>query len=355
MPAPYPDVQTAVVQDAAGLPIIVHDATYPMIRPGTVLVKTAAVALIPSDYKMGKKFPSPGARVGMDFAGRVIGFDNTTRPDLKIGDRVCGIVHGSNPADLDSGSFARYVLARSELLLRVPDHWSMEEAATLGSTLFTNCLALWSALRIVHTPEDPAEERTPVLVYGGSTTCGTMAIQLLSLSGFDPIVTCSARHFDLVRSYGAVAVFDHMSSEVGASIRSSTRGKIRCALDCITSQESAACCCAAIGRPGGRYACLEAFEPDWITRGAVRGEFVMGLEALGDDIKLGGAYGRPPCREKHELAIRFTSMAQRLLDGGKLRAHPVEVIGQSFEAILEGLRLLRSGSVSGKRLVVLLE
>lgn len=178
---PIPATQTAVVQDAAGLPIIVHDATVPKLRPGTVLVKTAAVALIPSDYKMGKTFPSLGARVGMDFAGRVAALDTAARPDLKIGDRVCGIVHGSNPADLESGSFAQYVLARSELLLRVPENWSMAEASTLGSTLFTNCLALWSALRIVETPEGPAEEPTPVLVYGGSTTCGTMAIQLLSL------------------------------------------------------------------------------------------------------------------------------------------------------------------------------
>lgn len=46
-----------------------------------------------------------------------------------------------------------------------------------------------------------------MLVYGGSTATGTIATQLLELSGYDPIATCSPRNFDLVRSRGASAVF----------------------------------------------------------------------------------------------------------------------------------------------------
>lgn len=188
-PGPQPHIptkQTAIVQDASGQPTIVHDSPVPPLRPGTVLVKTVAVALNPSDFKMGSAFPSTGAVVGMDFAGYVV----ATMPSetasgaqngIRVGDAVCGIVHGSNPADHESGSFAEYVLAPADLVLKVPPSFPLEAAATLGCALLTSCIALWSALGIAATPQAPAEEAVPVLVYGGSTASGTMAVQLLRL------------------------------------------------------------------------------------------------------------------------------------------------------------------------------
>ena len=179
-----PRTQSAIIQNDNGRPILVHDRAVPSLRPCTVLVKTVAVALNPSDYKMGLKFPSQGSTVGMDFAGMIVQIDSEAaelRPDLKIGDSVCGLVHGSNPADKEIGSFAEYLLAPAELLIKVPREMRLEEAATLGVALAINCLALWESLGITASPEKPAEKPYDVLVYGGSTACGTMAIQLLKL------------------------------------------------------------------------------------------------------------------------------------------------------------------------------
>lgn len=179
-----PDRQTAVVEDADGRPTIVHDAPVPALRPGTILVRSAAVALNPSDHKMGPAFPSGGAVIGMDFAGHVVAVHPSVRdlrPDIRPGDAVCGIVHGSNPGDHESGSFAEYVLVLADLVLKIPPGLSLERAATLGCALLTGCIALWGALDLGPTPEAPAAEPTPVLVYGGSSSCGTVAIQLLKL------------------------------------------------------------------------------------------------------------------------------------------------------------------------------
>lgn len=177
---PIPDLQRAVIEDPSGRPVVVDDIPILALRPGTLLIKTAAVALNPSDYKMGSAFPSPGALIGMDFAGHVVRPD-ATRPDLNLGDAVCGIVHGSNPADHECGSFAEYVLAPADLVFKVPEGFPLEQAATLGTAVFTACALLWGSLKITVSPDDPAKEPFPVLVYGASTACGTMATQLVRL------------------------------------------------------------------------------------------------------------------------------------------------------------------------------
>jgi nucleoside-diphosphate-sugar epimerase len=179
-----PSTQIAIVEDSDGMPIIINDKPVPKLRQDTVLIKTVAVALNPSDYKMGAAAPSAGAIVGMDFAGRIVAISKAIdRADLSVGDMVCGIVHGSNPDDHESGSFAQYVLAAADFVLKVPAGMSPQQAATLGTGLLTGCMALWSSLEIPATPDDPARGnmKIPVLVYGGSTSSGTIAIQLLKL------------------------------------------------------------------------------------------------------------------------------------------------------------------------------
>lgn len=176
--------QTAIVQDDGGKPTLIGDAPVPDLQPGTLIVKTVAVALNPSDYKMGLAFMSPGAVIGGDFSGHIIAIDpeaQVIRPELRVGDTVCGIVHGSNPRDHQGGSFAQYVRVLAHLVLKVPPHMSLVDAATMGCALLTSSMAIWDVLQITAAPGSAAKEPFPVLVYGGSTSSGTMAVQLLRL------------------------------------------------------------------------------------------------------------------------------------------------------------------------------
>jgi NADPH:quinone reductase-like Zn-dependent oxidoreductase len=184
-----PAKQTAIVQDEHGHAILNHDSPVPQLRDGCVLVKTVAVALNPSDYKMGAAFPSAGATVGTDFAGHIVAIHASVAAStpFSTGDAVCGISHGSNPSDHHSGAFGQFVLAQAELLLRVNEAWlPLSEAAALGTALFTACAALWGSLSLPAKPKlslslPRGGDDLPVLVYGGSTACGSMAVQLLSL------------------------------------------------------------------------------------------------------------------------------------------------------------------------------
>jgi NADPH:quinone reductase-like Zn-dependent oxidoreductase len=347
--------QTALIQGPDGKPVISHNIPLPAILPTEILIKTIAVGLNPMDYKIPTNFPSPGAIIGCDLAGTVasIGSEvaHLTRP-LNVGDRVCGGVHGSNALDHESGAFAEYVKADARLVFKIPDSMSWEEAATLGVAIKTVSLSLWRSLRLEATPERPTENPFPVLVYGGSTTMGTMAIQMLKLSGLTPIATCSPRNFALVKSFGAEQTFDYSQPGCAADIKSFTKNSLKYVLDCITDAESIQLCYAAIGRAGGRYSCLEIPPQHLLSRKAVKADFVMPLKIFGKRIALGGAYERAACQSTFEAGVELVIAAQKLLDCGQIRCHPPRILSPGFGGILEGLDLLKRGQVSGQKLVV---
>lgn len=382
--------QRAITQDDQGQPQFRsdHQVKVPELLPGTVLVKTTAVALNPVDYKMAAAYPCPGAVIGTDFAGIVArvaddfpdGDDGNEAKTVSfaVGDQVFGAVVGFDPKGSDNGAFAEYVRVPASSLMHIPgDRDQLHalphyEAAALGLALTTCCLALWSPdhLALEGTPDAPlgGPAPPPVLVYGGSTATGTMALQLLALSGYASslIAVCSSHNFALARSYGAAEVFDYQGrsgDDLGAAIRARTGGRVRAVLDCIGDMHSVAVCLASIARTGGRYASLEHVPGALLApRRAVRTSMVLAAEASGDEVRLTedgtGPYDSPARGEKRDLAVKmFSGVFPRLLGQGRLRPHPVEVLnpqgGRSLEAVVPGLQRLKAGDVSGKKLVVL--
>jgi len=150
------------------------------------------------------------------------------------------------------GAFAEYVGASALVTMKIPDDISFEGAASLGSGIGTIGLALFHSLQLPGYPTEPASSPKDVLVYGGSSATGTLAIQLIKLSGLRPIATCSPKNFELVKSFGADAVFDYRSPSCIASIKENTRGNLKYVLDCISEPETTAFCYSCIGRAGGK-------------------------------------------------------------------------------------------------------
>lgn len=201
-----PPHQTAIVaQGGAGQLAVQRDTPVPSLEADMVLVKTTAVAINPVDAKMLDYSPAAGAILGHDFAGTVValGSDASAAGRLKVGDRVAGFVHGMNKLRPDVGAFAEYVGATAELVLKLPDTMTFEEAAGLGLGVATAALALFGELKVPASLEQLGKAEAPpvshdqedkgkfVLVAGGSTATGTRAIQLLKLYVTDifPVVT----------------------------------------------------------------------------------------------------------------------------------------------------------------------
>lgn len=178
-----PDTNTAIVGLKDGTLGLRHDVPLPELQDDMLLVRNRAVALNPIDTKMVGSLGTPGAVAGMDFAGEVIaiGTKVKTAAPIRIGDRVCGAVPGMHSLTPHVGAFATVVGSPDVTTVKIPDGMSFEQGASLGSGLGTIGLALFKSLDVPGTPTAPAEKPVDVLVYGGSTATGTLAIQILKL------------------------------------------------------------------------------------------------------------------------------------------------------------------------------
>ena len=179
-----PECHTAIKQHEGGKLKITSNLPLPNLEPHQILVKTAAVALNPCDHKMPTEFPTPGTYDGNDFSGTVVacGAAIATNGLFKLNDRVFGAVYASNPADKDSGSFAEYVKAVAVFTWKIPDWMSFEEAAGMsGTCIATMGVAIFRSLELPGTFDQPAEKAKDVLIYGGSSSVGTVGIQMVKL------------------------------------------------------------------------------------------------------------------------------------------------------------------------------
>lgn len=139
--------------------------------------------------------------------------------------------------------------------MRIPDHMSFEEAATLGLGITTMSQGLYASLRLP-LPTQAAQVSFPVLIHGRSTATGSLAIQFAKLSGLTVIATCSSHNSDYVRSLGADAVYDYQDSSCAQQIREYTRDSLKHAFDCVSGGQSPTLCAESMSSQGGTISFL---------------------------------------------------------------------------------------------------
>ena len=167
-------MQAIIADGEGGLKAV--ERPVPRPGPGEVLVKVAAAGVNRPDVlqRRGMYPPPPGAPdvLGLEVAGKVVtaGQDG----DEFIGQSVCALVAG--------GGYAEYCVAPAGTCLRVPEAISLVEAAAMPETLFTVWVNLFE--------RGFAADGDWVLVHGGTSGIGTMAISLGKLFGLKLIVTC---------------------------------------------------------------------------------------------------------------------------------------------------------------------
>ena len=350
-----PRVQRAVVATGPGKVALRRDILVPEIRPDEVLVRVAAVALNPSDYKLLDISVTIGATSGSDAAGTVVKVGSDVRKPLKVGDRVFGVVFGANPGRPGNGAWADYVAMTADLCISMPVGMDFEKAASLGMALMTVGLTMRALkLEYPNTDSERSEHSNKryALIYGGATATGSIAIQLFHKAGYAVITTCSPRNFELVKNRGAVAAFDYKAISCKEDIRKFAEGNLAYALDCIADSASLSICFGAIGDAGGHYIALEQY-PKRLTirRRNVKHGWVLGWTIFGQPVNLGGAYARPAIPEDLEFSAEWALRMETLLENGQIECHPID-IAQGRKELIPRLDLLRCGKVLGKKLVV---
>lgn len=180
----FPSTQTAIIQHEGGSLEITPGLPIPDLGPHELLVRIASVALNPCDFKMPLRFPTPGLWDGCDFAGTVVALGSKAAAEGRFhtGDRVFGAVQGSNQADPTSGSYCEYLRIDQDFAFHIPKGISFETAPALSGTgIATLGVALFWSLQLPGTLEAPSKRPVDVLIYGGSSTIGLLAIQLVKL------------------------------------------------------------------------------------------------------------------------------------------------------------------------------
>jgi NADPH:quinone reductase len=176
--AEIPGWMTAIDPSGKGGPDILVAEQRPVPKPGReqLLIRVAAAGVNRPDIaqREGAYPPPPGAPsiLGLEVAGEVVALGEGAMPEM-LGQPVCALVAG--------GGYAEYVVADAGLCLPVPNTLSMIEAAAIPETLFT----VWSNV----FERAYAAEGDRLLVHGGTSGIGTMAILLARIFQIETIVT----------------------------------------------------------------------------------------------------------------------------------------------------------------------
>ncbi|WP_431851993.1 NAD(P)H-quinone oxidoreductase [Allosphingosinicella sp.] len=171
----------AIDPTEAGGPEVLRLVERPVPRPGRgeVLIEVAAAGVNRPDIlqRRGLYPPPPGAPsiLGLEVAGTVVALGANV-DSIGLGQQVCALLAG--------GGYAEYAAAPAGQCLPVPEGLLLTEAAAMPETLFT----VWTNL----FERAFATEGETVLVHGGTSGIGTMAIALGRLFGLHLIVTCGS-------------------------------------------------------------------------------------------------------------------------------------------------------------------
>ncbi|KAF2003123.1 GroES-like protein [Amniculicola lignicola CBS 123094] len=323
--------------------------------PSYVLIKVAAVALNPSDWKhVYYKMTTNRATMGCDYSGTIVEVGSDVKKVLKKGDRVWGVVHGSNTLRTEEGAFAEYTVALGDLVMKIPDGMGFEEAASPGAGVITVGFGLYMEMGLP-SPDQPIEgKEKSILIYGGSTASGALGIQFAKLSGVQVIITCSPRNFDYVKSLGADAVFDYNSPTCASDIRKLTDNKLYYVWDTVGGKLPLEICAGALSSSppeGQELNCGIITGTDSGPRDDVRYTHILGYLGSGLPVEMGESMKFPASPAHHQFALKWTQVCEKLLMEGKWKPHRPEVRSGGLEGVIEGMKEMRDKGVSGVKLV----
>ncbi|KAI5361411.1 Putative GroES-like superfamily, alcohol dehydrogenase-like, NAD(P)-binding domain superfamily [Septoria linicola] len=331
----------------------VSEISLPKVRPTYLLAKVEAIALNPTDWKHinGKRAADNGL-AGCDFAGTVVEVGSDVSKHFQPGDRIAGTTHGANFSQPEDGCFAEYAVAKADLLVKIPSSLSFEQAATFPLGVSTVGQGLYQKALKLNLPTDPIpKDSQTLLIYGGSTATGSLAIQFAKLSGYKVLTTCSPHNNDFVKSLGADAVYNYKDSDVGKQINRDTNDSLKLIWDTISLEASAKICDEALSSDstGAKYHTILPVKLP--SRGKdVETMFTFMYTIFNEPFTKAGR-DTPAIQEDFDFAKKFFQITEDLLKEGKLKTHPEQVGKEGLKGALQGMLNMKNEKVSGKKLV----
>ncbi|KDQ52649.1 hypothetical protein JAAARDRAFT_39904 [Jaapia argillacea MUCL 33604] len=321
----------------------------PKVEPGLVLVKIEATALNPVDWKIQRNgiivqdFP---AILGLDAAGIVEEVGQGVTNVVK-GDRV--VFQGS--FQNDRSTFQQFTTVPAEIVAKIPTNVSPEQAASIPSTLATAVLGLYVKQPVkgsagLYPPWEQGGRGKysgkPIVVFGGSSSIGQFVIQLAKLSGFSPIITtASPQHSTFLESLGATHFIDRNTPTPELEAKAKTILNSDTPLDIVYD---------AVSLPDTQRAGYQL-----LAKGGVLVTTLFPVvdeeTAKSEGKRIVHVFGNVNDPNQRELGKSLYSNLTGLLEDGTIQPNRVEVLPNGLQGIVDGLKRLENGSISGIKLV----
>ena len=347
--------------------LTVAPAPYTHPDANEIVIHNHAVAINPYDWIIQRagstilpwiKYPFI---LGSDVAGEVVEIGSmVTR--FKVGDRVLGLAVGT---DKDSNAAARcafqeYTVLFERLATPIPASMAYESAAVLPLGLSTAAGGLFQkdSLALAYPSVNPKPTGQMLLIWGGSTSVGSNAIQLAVAAGYQVITTASPHNFNYVKLLGAQHVFDYQSPTVVADIIAASTGKTLAGALAVGSGAAEPCVAIVHACKGNKLVALTStavsFENGMTPR--VMLQMVGSVVALQVKcwrlgVRTKAIFGTSLKNNEVSTIIYQDFLPQALAEGRYTAAPEPSVIGQGLASIQAGFEVQIKG-VSAKKVVV---
>jgi len=192
--------------------LVLDEVSSPEIAADEVRIQVAAAGINRADLMQRQGFypPPPGASKypGMEVSGTINSLGAAVT-GWKVGDEVCALLAG--------GGYAEQVAVPASQLLPVPDRVSLVDAASLPEVVCT----VWSNVFMTANLQ-PGQT---ILIHGGSSGIGTMAIQLARAIGARVAVTAgSAEKLAACQALGAEILINYREEDFVDVLAEATQG-----------------------------------------------------------------------------------------------------------------------------------
>jgi len=343
----------------------VTPAPYTPPRENEIVVKNHAVAINPVDWMIQVagifRWITYPVVLGSDLAGEVVEVGKAVTR-FKVGDRVLGHAVGTDKDSNSSaeGAFQAYTVVLARMAAPIPRTLPYERASVLPLALSTAACGLFQRDQLaLHYPSaTPKAIGTTLLVWGGSTSVGSNAIQLAVAAGYEVITTSSPRNFDYVTKLGASQVFDYNSATVVADVIAALKGKTIAGALAIGSGSADACLDVVHACDGHKFVSLAStpvsFENGMTVRVVlqlVSCNVSLQVKSRVRGIRTKFIFGTTLKKNEVSTVIYEDFLPQALADGRYVAAPEPYVVGTGLEYVQTGFDAQVKG-VSAKKVVV---
>lgn len=329
---------------AKARPFEVKAATAYTPEDHEILVENRAVAINPVDGSLQAfawwpmEYPTI---LGQDVAGEVVAVGSAVTR-FKNGDRVLGHALGMATKRIQDNAFQSHTILADHMAAALPDSVAFQNAAVIPLGLSTAACGLFQQAPFLQLqlPTHPAQKPNgqTVLIWGGSSSVGSNAIQLAHAAGYDVITTASSKNFDYVKKLGASAVYDYSSASIKEDlVKALEKTEIAGVLDCI----------------GGESLQVSV---DVLQQIAYKGAIATtkgGVDNPPDGISIKRIFGTTLKDNAVGEAIYVDYLPKALASTAFVPAPSPEIVGKGLEHVQEAVDKIMRG-VSATKLVVTL-